>query len=272
MRHRKNIFRDKSFLVMAGVSVLALVGLGAGMLIQNNTKEPESGYISDLNGNKQSNNSGETIGSIEKNTTDSKPDIAANNGAKKDNSSETTTEEITTIDNEEATTGTSIIAANEETSADTNSSEAGAKVSSFHFSAESTLIWPVETNDIILDFSPDATIYFATLDKYKTNDSICIRSEIGTPVYAAAAGTISKIDYNEEIGNSVSLDLGDGYILQYGQIKDIQVDEGDVVAEGDLLCYVANPTKYYSVEGSNLYLKLTSGETAVDPLDYLDFE
>lgn len=272
MRHRKNIFRDKSFMVMAGVSVLALVGLGAGMLIQNNTKEPESGYISDLNGNKQSNNSGETIGSIEKNTTTFKPNIAANSGAKKDNSKETTTEEITTLNSEETTTGASIIAANEETSADTGSSEAGAKVSSFHFSAESTLIWPVETNDIILDFSPNATIYFATLDKYKTNDSICIRSEIGTPVYAAATGTVSKIDYNEEIGNSVSLDLGDGYTLQYGQIKDIQVDEGDVVAEGDLLCYVANPTKYYSVEGSNLYLKLTNGETAVDPLDYLDFE
>lgn len=277
MRHRKNIFRDKSFMVMAGVSVLALVGLGAGMLIQNNTKEPESGYISDLNGNKQSNNSGETIGSIEKNTTIFKPNIAANSGAKKDNSKETTageitTEEITTVDSEEATTRSSIITANEETSADTGSSEAGVKVSGFHFSADSTLIWPVETNDIILDFSPNATIYFATLDKYKTNDSICIRSEIGTPVYAAAAGTISKIDYNEEIGNSVSLDLGDGYTLQYGQIKDIQADEGDVVAEGDLLCYVANPTKYYSVEGSNLYLKLTCGETAVDPLDYLDFE
>ena len=45
-----------------------------------------------------------------------------------------------------------------------------------------------------------------------------------------------------------------------------------MVAEGDLLCYVANPTKYYSVEGPNLYLRLTNGEAAVDPLDYLDFE
>lgn len=273
MRHRKNIFRDKAFMVMAGVSVLALVGIGAGMLIQNNTKEPESGYISDLNGNKQSDNSGETIGSIEKNTGTSKPDIAANSGAKKDDSSENSTEEATTdASNEEATTDNSFISANEESTADTGSSEAGVGVSGFHFSAESTLVWPVETNDIILDFSPDSTIYFATLDKYKTNDSICIRSEVGTPVYAASAGIVSKIDYNEEIGNSVSLDLGDNYTLQYGQIKDIQVDEGDVVAEGDLLCYVANPTKYYIVEGSNLYLKLTNGETAVDPLDYLDFE
>ena len=274
MRHRKNIFRDKSFIVMAGVSVLALVGIGAGMLIQNNTKEPESGYISDLNGNRPSGNSGETIGSIEKNTTGLKPNIAVGNGAKKDNSSETTTEEATTANNtEETTTGASQAASNnEETSANTGSSEAGIGVSDFHFSAGSKLVWPVETNDIIIDFSPDSTVYFATLDKYKTHDSVCIRSEIGTPVYAAAPGTISDIGYNEEIGNSVSLDLGDGYTLQYGQIKDIQVDKGDVVAEGDLLCYVANPTKYYSVEGSNLYLKLTKGEAAIDPLDYLDYK
>ena len=272
MRYRKNIFRDKSFMVMAGVSVLALVGIGAGMLIQNNTKEPESGYISDINGNNQSDSLGETIGSIEGNTNTLKPDIAANSGAKKDNSTEKTTEETSAVSDEETTIDNSLVAENEETTADTGSSEAGAGVSSFHFSAESTLVWPVETNDIIIDFSPDATVYFATLDKYKTNDSICIRSEVGTPVYAASPGIVSKIDYNEEIGNSVSLELGDGFILQYGQIKDIQVDEGDVVAEGDLLCYVANPTKYYSVEGSNLYLKLTSGETAIDPLDYLNFE
>lgn len=272
MRHRKNIFRDKSFMVMAGVSVLALVGIGAGMLVQNNTKEPDSGYISDLNGNNQSGNTENIIGSSEKNTENSKQDIAANNGAKKDNGSDKPTEEITAINNEEASTDNSLLTANEEITDDSGSSEAGTGVSNLHFSAESTLVWPVETNDIILDFSPDSTVYFATLDKYKTNDSICIRSEVGTPVYAASAGIISDIGYNEEIGNSVSLALGDNYTLQYGQIKDIQVEEGDVVAEGDLLCYVANPTKYYSVEGPNLYLKLTNGEAAVDPLDYLDFE
>lgn len=272
MRHRKNIFRDKSFMVMAGVSVLALVGIGAGMLVQNNTKEPDSGYISDLNGDNQSKNSGEIIGSSEKNTETSKQEVAANSGAKKDNSSDETTAETTPINNDESSTDTSLLNVTEEATTDTGSSEAGAGVSNLHFSAESTLVWPVETNDIILDFSPDSTVYFATLDKYKTNDSICIRSEIGTPVYAASAGVISDIGYNEEIGNSVSLDLGDSYTLQYGQIKDIQVEEGDVVAEGDLLCYVANPTKYYSVEGPNLYLRLTNGEAAVDPLDYLDFE
>lgn len=269
MRHQKNIFRDKSFMVMAGVSVLALVGIGAGMILQNNTKEPESGYISDLNGNNSYDNSEDILGNSDNNTDYSNQNIAANSGAKKDDTSHADSE--TDINSEETTSDTSSLTANED-SEDSGSSVAGTGVSNLHFSSESTLIWPVETNDIIMDFSPDSTIYFATLDKYKTNDSICIRSDVGTPVYAASAGIVSDIGYNEEIGNSVSLDLGDNFTLQYGQIKDIQVEEGDVVAEGDLLCYVANPTKYYSVEGPNLYLKLSDGETAVDPLDYLDFE
>lgn len=273
MRHQKNIFRDKSFMVMAGVSVLALVGIGAGMILQNNTKEPDSGYISDLNGNNSSDNSEDIRGNNDNNSGNSNQNIAANSGAKKSNDDNKTSEEsATTSNNEETTSDSSSLTANEDSSDDGGSSEAGVSVSNLHFSSESTLIWPVETNDVIMDFSPDSTIYFATLDKYKTNDSICIRSNVGTPVYAASAGIVSDIGYNEEIGNSVSLDLGDNFTLRYGQIKDIQVEEGDVVAEGDLLCYVANPTKYYSVEGPNLYLKLYDGETAVDPLDYLDFE
>ncbi len=264
MRYRKNIFKDKSFLAMAIVSLLAIAAIAGGMLMTNDSKEPETSYIADLNDNAPT-SSGVS------------DEIVANNGATKasdetisdDNTNEETTDNISVALNENESNSTD---ESETTAVDDNLSEAGVGVSNFSFSADSTLVWPVETNDVIIDYSPDSTVYFATLDKYKTSDAIAIRSEVGTPVYAAAAGTVSAIDYDEEIGNSVSLDLGSDYTLQYGQIKDIQVSEGDVVSEGDLLCYVANPTKYYSVEGPNLYLKLNVGENTADPLDYLDFE
>ena len=40
--------------------------------------------------------------------------------------------------------------------------------------------------------------------------------------------------------------------------------------QGSLLGYVAEPTKYYSVEGSNVYFEMTHEGTPVDPLDYLE--
>lgn len=253
MRYRKNIFKDKTFLAMAGISILAIGAIaGSVILTQNDTLEEETSYIADLN----------------ESTTDSNynnsDNLEANNGASKANESKENPTTNNVADRQEETTP-------EETTKD-NLSEAGASVSKFSFSADSVLIWPVETTDIVIEYSPDSTVYFATLDKYKTSNAICIRSEIGIPVYASADGIVNDIGYNEEIGNSVSLDLGSDYILQYGQIKDIQVKEGDAVKEGDLLCYVANPTKYYTVEGPNVYLKLTVGDKAVDPLDYLNFE
>ncbi len=280
MRHNKNIFRDKSFLAMAGVSVLALAGIAGGMLLQNKSpKEDENPYIADLNGSPEEISYTDRYGDYH---SDKNDNIIANNGSTKNtDKTEPSTSDKATESESASEPATKNQAMQEETTPINNTSkpnnnpgvnEAGAGVSQFSFSTSSKLIWPIESNNVIMDFSPDSTIYFATLDKYKTNDSICLQSSVDTPVYASAPGIIKGIGYNEEIGNNISLDLGSGYTLLYGQIKDIQVKDGDVVNEGDLLCYVANPTKYYTVEGPNLYLKLTDSEKALDPLDYLNFE
>ena len=39
-----------------------------------------------------------------------------------------------------------------------------------------------------------------------------------------------------------------------------------------LIGYIGNPSKYYTVEGANLYMKMTHDGTPVDPLDYLNYE
>ena len=52
------------------------------------------------------------------------------------------------------------------------------------------------------------------------------------------------------------MDLGDGYSAIYGQLKEVPYEVGDIVGKGKLVGYIAEPTKYYSVEGSNLYFAL----------------
>ena len=44
---------------------------------------------------------------------------------------------------------------------------------------------------------------------------------------------------------------------------------GDRVSRGDLLGFVSEPTKYYSVEGSNLYFQMLKDGEPVNPMDYL---
>mgnify|MGYP003305586767 CR=1 FL=1 len=59
-----------------------------------------------------------------------------------------------------------------------------------------------------------------------------------------------------KIGQAVTVDIGNGYELTYGQLEDIMVLQGDVISAGDIIGKVAAPTKYYSVEGSNLYFSM----------------
>lgn len=95
---------------------------------------------------------------------------------------------------------------------------------------------------------------------------MAISAEEGGPVSAAALGNVTKVGVNEEIGQYVVMDLGDGYQATYGQLKDLTVEQGDRVSKGQIIGYVAAPTKYYSLEGTNIYFKLEKDGEAVDPL------
>ena len=65
------------------------------------------------------------------------------------------------------------------------------------------------------------------------------------------------------------MDLGDGYESVYGQLTNIQVKEGDLVEKGDYIADVATTTKYYSVEGDNVYFALKKDGEAVNPMTKL---
>ena len=140
---------------------------------------------------------------------------------------------------------------------------------SLDFTEEDRLSWPV-TGNILIGYSMDTTTYFPTLDQYKCSPANVIQSEVSTPVLAPANARVMEIGCNEEIGNYVRLDMGNGYNAVCGQLKEILVEVNEYLQSGDALGYVAEPTKYYSVEGVNLYFELLKDDKPVDALDYLE--
>lgn len=147
--------------------------------------------------------------------------------------------------------------------------QANSQVANLTFNQESVLMWPVEGN-VILGFNMENTIYFPTLDSYRCNPAMVIQGDIGMNVVSAAEGYIKEIGTDAEIGNYIVMSLGNDYELTYGQLKDICVNEGDYVEQAQKIASVAEPSKYYLKEGTNIYLKLTQAGTPVDPLDYLE--
>ncbi|HKL99118.1 MAG TPA: M23 family metallopeptidase [Mobilitalea sp.] len=156
-----------------------------------------------------------------------------------------------------------------ETTGNTVEADTSSILESLSFTVDEGLLWPVNGN-VIMNYSMDHTIYHATLMQFKCNPAIIIDAEVGTEVKAAADGIISSIDVDEETGLTVTTDIGNGYSLVYGQLAEEGVLEvGDVLKEGDVLGTVNEPTRYYSVEGSNLYFSVLQEDATVNPMLYL---
>lgn len=135
------------------------------------------------------------------------------------------------------------------------------------FSQEESLIRPM-AGEVLLPYSMDGSIYFATLDQYKYNPAMVFAAEEGNAVAASAEGKVVDIYEDPQIGKAVTIDLGDGYELTYGQLQDIQVSVDSYVNAGDVIGKIAAPTKYFSVEGTNLYFQLTKDGEPVNPENF----
>lgn len=134
-----------------------------------------------------------------------------------------------------------------------------------HFDQETGLLWPVE-GDILIEYSADKVVFFPTLSQFKTNPALIIGSEVGQDVRASANGVVKSIEKNDETGTTVTIAIGDDFRIVYGQLKDVSVSKGDEVSEGQIIGKIAQPTKYYSVEGANLYYQVKQNGETVNPL------
>ena len=138
-----------------------------------------------------------------------------------------------------------------------------------YFSENNILTWPVQ-GEIIMEYSMESPVYFNTLNQYSYLNGVIIQAERGMPVYASADGTVKSVDYTDEFGWTVTVDMGNGYLATYGQLADIKVSEGDNIITGAVIAEVAVPSKFYSLEGDNVYFSLKNGEEYIDPLEYLE--
>ena len=132
-----------------------------------------------------------------------------------------------------------------------------------------TLKWPVE-GEVLLPFSMDRSVYFKTLAQYQYNPAMLISASEGTEVFTAEAGTVTEVGKTNEYGHYVTMDIGDGFMITYGQLFDISTEVGETLEAGERIAMVAYPTGNYLEEGDNLYLKLTQDGVPVNPELYLE--
>lgn len=263
MGYKRKLFNDKTVLVAAAAGVVAVSAILGTALLSTNKKD----------------NKGQSIVNLEEGTTTDNNYLVREEGTSDDlNLEAAENENVTAVQPTEKSSqdiGDDSLGGEKQNEIQNDTNEevdkAGAQnVVDTNFGISSKLIWPVEGN-VIIGFDMNNTVYFSTLDLYKCSDAVYIQSDVGTPVYAGHACQVEEIGYDTEIGNNVTVEMGGGYVVTYGQLRDVQIEKGATLEEGELIGYVASPTKYFSVEGAHLYIKMTKDGVAVDPLDYLNY-
>lgn len=249
------MFKDKLFLVMLVLGLLTIVAAAGVVTIQKGNQTEENPYM-EIQGQE-----GFLAEETVPEAVDSQNSLAGSSNA---------ANEIQQFVKETPETNPAVTqGAIEDPVAAVGAAKEAAKALVLDFTDTSKLSWPVQGN-VILDYSMDTTIYFPTLDQYKCNPALVIQSDVSTPVYAPANAKVTAVGHNEEIGQYVLLDLGSEYTAICGQLKEIQVVENEYLEKGQILGYVSEPTKYYTIEGTNMYLELKKSDKVVDPLDYLE--
>lgn len=151
----------------------------------------------------------------------------------------------------------------------TETSATGIAAQNLNFTENSLMEWPVR-GTVLIDYNMNETVYYSTLDQYRVSPAIAVQAVEDAPVYAAADGQVLSVEQDACTGTTVTMELGNGYQAVYGQLKDLTVAEGDTVKEGEVIGNVSEPTKYYSVEGPNLYFAVKKDGNPVDPFEYLE--
>lgn len=93
-----------------------------------------------------------------------------------------------------------------------------------------------------------------------------IAAKAGTPIYAAAGGTVTYSGYKGALGNLVIINHGNGVETYYGHCSSLNVSVGQKVEAGDKIAEVG---KTGSATGYHLHLEVHVNGTAVNPQNYI---
>jgi len=100
------------------------------------------------------------------------------------------------------------------------------------------------------------------------NDGINIAADDGTPIRAAAAGTVTYTGNElKGYGNLVLIRHDNGFVTAYAHAGSIRVTRGDVVTQGEV---IGTAGETGDVDRPQLHFEIRKGVQAVDPIQYLN--
>ena len=131
---------------------------------------------------------------------------------------------------------------------------------------------PVEGETIAV-FAMDALSYNQTTRDWRVHNGIDIAAEAGTPVCAAADGTVYTVYEDDTMGTTVVIRHDGDYTTQYSSLDaEVLVEPGDTVTLGQEIGCVGQSALLESSIGTHVHFSVSCDGEAVDPAEFLNQE
>jgi len=123
----------------------------------------------------------------------------------------------------------------------------------------------------VAGFSMEALSYNETTRDWRVHNGMDIAAQEGTPVCAAADGTVYTVYEDESLGMTVVISHGGGYSTRYSSLaQEVSVKAGDTVTAGQTIGKVGNTALLENAIGDHLHFGVSCNGKAVDPVDFLN--
>ena len=123
--------------------------------------------------------------------------------------------------------------------------------------------------DPIGAYAMDCLSYNETTRDWRVHNGVDYAAEAGTPVCAAADGTVYTTSEDDTLGYTVVIRHDGGYTTRYSSLdEELCVSPGDTVTLGQTIGYAGDTALVESVMGSHVHFSVSCQDQPMDPAEF----
>lgn len=124
--------------------------------------------------------------------------------------------------------------------------------------------------ETVSGYAMETLSYNETTRDWRTHAGLDIAAEAGTPVLAAADGTVYTTYTDDSYGTTVVIRHDGGYTTQYSSLgEELSVSAGDAVKLGQAIGCVGETALLETAIGPHVHFSVTCNDEPMDPAEFL---
>ena len=135
-----------------------------------------------------------------------------------------------------------------------------------------SFISPLTNGNISKEWSADIPVFSDTMEDYRVHLGVDLEADAGTPVYAAADGTVESVEFDPMMGQTIVISHANGYKSVYRNLQTKIADgiaAGTVVKAGDEIGAVGDTALVEISQAPHLHFEIYKDDSCENPLTHI---